>query len=137
MLQRVKNIQYPLHPVLSIFAMLRIRYATCVAYTMRRCEVARLVLTFGPLAPRLAQIVPNSFERNVCCARCSPPDLRLGFAMALSFSAETGGGVYAESERKHGDALDGKVPVSLLLASTFLLFAVSAAFSRLQLVGAN
>jgi hypothetical protein len=34
MLQRVKDIQYPLHPNLSIFAMLRIRHATCVAYTM-------------------------------------------------------------------------------------------------------
>jgi hypothetical protein len=60
----------------------------------------------------------------------------VGFAMAHSFSAETGG-VYAESERKHRDALDRKVPVSLLLANTFLLFVVFAAFSRLQLVGAN
>lgn len=121
---------------LSIFAMLRIRYATCVAYRLR-CEMARLVLTFGPLAPRLAQIVRNSFERNVCCARRSPPDLRLGFAMAHSFSAETGGGVYGESERKHRDALDRKIPVSWLLANTFWLFGVFAAFSRLQLVGAN
>ena len=120
---------------LAIFATLRIRYATCVAYPLR-CEMARLVLTFGPFAPRLAQIVRNSFERNVCCARRSPPDLRLGFAMAHSFSAETGG-VYGDSERKHGDALDRKVPVSWLLANTFLLFGVFAAFSRLRIVGAN
>ena len=121
---------------LSIFAMLRIRCATCVAYPLR-CEMARLVLTFGPFAPRLAQIVRNSFERNVCCAKCSPPDLRLGFAMAHSFFGRNKGGVYGESERKHRDALDRKVPVSLLLANTLLLFGVFAAFSRLQLVGAN
>src|SRR5712691_1843203 len=75
---------------LSIFVMLRICYATCVAYPLP-CEMARLVLTFGPIAPRLAQIVRNSFERNVCCARRSAPDLRFGFALAPSFSAETGG----------------------------------------------
>jgi len=56
--------------------------------------------------------------------------------MAHSFSAQTGG-VYGESEKKHRDALDRKVPVSLLLANAFLLFGVFVAFSRLQLVGAN
>src|SRR6266404_3907699 len=97
-------------------------------------EWRRIVLTFHQRVPRLARIIRNSVERNVCCTSRHCLTSESGLILTMGSEHRS---LYAESAKVHRGTLDCNVRSLALFANTILLLALRVAFACMVFVGTN